>query len=114
RELLCKANDYGLLDTENGQRFNLLIEGLQQGGRRLRMQHGARMRIESDHGGHSTDCAGALRHCGHDQLMTQMQAIKDTERQDCRALNLGVVSAMKKPHWNLLRSLANSHIRLSI
>jgi hypothetical protein len=44
---LVKTNNDRLLDTKHAKAFNFLIESLQERRRRFRMQHGARVRIES-------------------------------------------------------------------
>src|ERR1041384_1523483 len=63
------------------------------------MQHGAGMRIERDHSRHSARRARAFHHRLHDQLMSEMQAVKHAEREHCRSLNLGVVSSVKEAHF---------------
>src|SRR6266446_4463399 len=98
RELLIKVNDDGLLDAEHAERFDLLIESLQQWRRRFGMQHLAGMRLESNHGRHGAGGARALDHRLHDQLVTKMQTVEHAQRQNRGARDVGVVGAVKKTH----------------
>ena len=82
---LSKSDDDCLFDAQYAQGLHLLIECLQQRWRRLRMQDGARMRLKRDYGRHRANCPRALDDGFHDELMAQMQAIKDAERQHGRA-----------------------------
>src|ERR1700738_3557741 len=79
RKLLREANDDCLLYAQHAKPLNLLIESLEQRWRRLRMQHGARMWIERDHGWDSPDCACSFDDRAHDQLVAEVQSIEDTE-----------------------------------
>ena len=63
------------------------------------MQYRSRMRIESDHSRHCTRRTRAFNDCTHDQLMTEMESVKHTEREHGRSLNLGVVSSVKETHF---------------
>src|ERR1041385_1467785 len=63
------------------------------------MKNRARMRIERDHSRHSARRARAFHHSLHDQLMSEMQAVKHAEREHCRSLNLGVVGSVKEAHF---------------
>jgi hypothetical protein len=62
------------------------------------MQHGARMWIECDHGRNGACGTRALNDGAHDQLVTEMQTVKHTEREHGWSLNLGVVSSVKETH----------------
>ena len=75
-------NDDRLLDTQHAQRFNFLIECLQQWRRGFGMQHRSWMRLEGDHGRHRAGSAGSFNHGFHDQLMTDVQPIKHAEGDD--------------------------------
>ena len=66
------------------------------------MQDSARMRIERDYGWHCFNRTSAFDNGAHDQLMAQMQTIKDAKRQDSRSLDLGVISSVKKSHEKLV------------
>ena len=88
-------NHDGLFDAHHAERFQLLIEGLQQWRRRLRVQHGPRVGLESDHSWHGAGGAGPLNYRAHNQLMADMQSIKDAERQNRRPRNICIVSAVK-------------------
>jgi hypothetical protein len=59
------------------------------------------MRIECDHCRHSARGTCALDNRAHDQLVPEMQTIKDTEREHGGSLNLGVVSSVKETHRNI-------------
>src|SRR5947208_5445401 len=58
------------------------------------------MWIESDDRRHSTNCSRALHDRTHDQLMTKMQSIKNTERKDRRAMDTSVVRSVKETHMS--------------
>jgi len=60
-----------------------------------------RMRIESDYGWHGSDCICSLYNRTHDQLMAQMQSVKDSESQHRGPENFGIVSSMKESHTDL-------------
>ena len=62
------------------------------------MQDRARMRIKSDGSGNGAEGPGSLYNRAHDQLMAQVQPIKNTKGQDGRALDVGVVGAVKEAH----------------
>jgi hypothetical protein len=68
-----------LLDAQNAKRLDLLVEGLQKGRRRLWVEHCPGMRIESDYSGHCTHCPGTFDHCPHNQLVTEVQPVKNAE-----------------------------------
>jgi len=59
------------------------------------MQHGSRVRIESDHSGQGIERASAFDDRAHHQLVSQVQTIKDPKGQHRGALDLSVVSSMK-------------------
>ena len=65
------------------------------------MQHGSRMRIESDHRGYRSDGARSFNHRAHDQLMSEMQTVEHTEREHGGTMYLGVVSSVKESHRRL-------------
>ena len=81
--------------SEHPERFDLLIESLQQWWRGFGMQHLAGMRLESNYGRHGADGAGALDHRLHDQLMAKMQTIEHAQRQNRRARDVSVIGAVK-------------------
>jgi hypothetical protein len=62
------------------------------------MQDGARMRVECNHGRDSTHNARTLNHRPHNQLMAEMQSVKDAQRQDRRPRYLRVVCSVEKSH----------------
>jgi hypothetical protein len=66
------------------------------------MQHSARMRIERDYCGHRAGSTRTLDDRAHDQLVTEMQTVKDTECEHGRTLNLGVVSSVKETHHSTI------------
>jgi hypothetical protein len=59
------------------------------------VQHGARVRVESDNGRDSARGARSLNHSPHNQLMAQMQAIENAERQDSGARYLSIIGSVK-------------------
>src|SRR5260370_38288689 len=54
-ESFVEVNNDRLFDSEHAQGFDFLIERLQEWRRRFRMQDGARMRLERNHGWDSAD-----------------------------------------------------------
>jgi hypothetical protein len=62
------------------------------------MQDSTRMRIESNDSRHRTNLTRSLDNRAHDQLMTEMQTIKNAEREHRRPLNVRVVSSVKETH----------------
>ena len=72
RKLLRETDDDRLFDSENAEAFDLLIERLQERRRRFGMQHGARVRIECDHGWNCAGLVCSLDDRAHDQLVTEM------------------------------------------
>src|SRR5207249_1496554 len=54
-ESFIEVNDDRLFDSEHAEGFDFLIKRLQEGRRRFRMQDGARMRLERNHGWDSAD-----------------------------------------------------------
>ncbi len=62
------------------------------------MQDRARMRIKGDGSGDGTKGTSSFYHRPHDQLMPKMQPIKNTKGQHGRALDFGVVGAVKEAH----------------
>src|SRR5437763_16281377 len=75
-------NDDRLFDAQHAERFNFLIECLQQWWRGFGMQQRPRMRLESDHRRHGAGSPRPIDHGFHDQLMADVQAIKDAESDD--------------------------------
>src|ERR1700752_613887 len=66
------------------------------------MQHRARMGIERNHGGHRAGLSRTFDNSLHDQLVAQVQTVKHAEREHGRALDVRVVSAVKKTHGKFL------------
>ena len=60
------------------------------------------MRIKSDDSWDRVTRASSLNNCFDDQLMTEMQAVKNAECQNRRALNLSVISTVKETHKELM------------
>jgi len=78
-EVLIKANDYGLFDSQHAQRLYLLIEGLEERRRRFRMEQCARVRVERDHRWHGARRPSPLNNRFHDELMPEMQAVEHAQ-----------------------------------
>jgi hypothetical protein len=55
RKRLRESYDDDLLYAEHAEGFYLLVEGLQQGRSRLRVKHGARVRVKGYHRRHSAE-----------------------------------------------------------
>src|SRR6266581_1992593 len=66
RKLLIKMNYDGLFNAQHSERFDLLIEGLQQRRRGFGMQDGARMRLEGNNGRRGAGCFCSFDDCLHD------------------------------------------------
>src|SRR6266581_3318912 len=66
RKLLIKMNYDGLFNAQHSERFDLLIESLQQRRRGFGMQDGARMRLEGNNGRRGTSRLRAFDHRLHD------------------------------------------------
>src|SRR5207302_655917 len=98
REVLIKANDYRLLNTQHAQCFDLLIESLQEGRRRFGMEQCARMGVESEHRRHSACCPGPFDYCLHDELVPEMQAVEHAQRKNRGSRDFGVVGTVEKSH----------------
>ena len=62
------------------------------------MKYGARMRIKRYYRGHSAARACAFDHCTHNQLMPEMESVKDPQGQDSGSCDLGIIGPVKKTH----------------
>ena len=78
-ESFVEMNDDRLFDAEHAQGFDFLIECLQEGRRRFRMQDCARVRLERNHGWDSADRACTFDDRLHNELMAQMKAVEHAE-----------------------------------
>ncbi len=65
------------------------------------MQDRARMRIKSDDRGDGAEGTRSLYNRAHDQLMAQVQPIKNTKGQYGRPLDVSVVGAVEEAHKRL-------------
>src|SRR4029079_10914489 len=79
RQLLIEFEHDNLLDAEQSQTFHLLIEGLKQRRRGLRLEHLSRMGIESDQRWSRADERRALDDGPDDRLVAQMQTVEDSK-----------------------------------
>ena len=93
----------GLLNSQHAERFDLLIEGLQQWRSGFRMQHGARMRLERDYGRHSAGCARAFDYRLHNELMAEMQTVEHAQRHHGRTGDVGIIGSVEKTHKKVTR-----------
>src|ERR1044072_8807502 len=91
-------HDDRLLDTKHAKRFDFLIECLKQRRSGFGMQNSTWMRIESDDSRHCARCTRTLNHSVHDQLVSEVQTVKHTEREHGRSMNSSVVSSVKETH----------------
>ena len=77
-------NNDCLFDSQHAQGFDFLIEGLQQWGRRFRMQDCARMRLKGYDSWNGRGARARSTTVFMIELMPEMQTVKDAERQDSR------------------------------
>ena len=78
-ENFVEMNDDRLFDSQHAQSFDFLIECLQEGRRRFRMQDCTRMRLERNHGWDSADRVCMFDDRLHYKLMAQMKAVEHAE-----------------------------------
>ncbi len=98
RELAREADDDGLLDAEHAERLDLLVEGLEERRRGLRVQHRAGVRVEGDDGRHAACGARALDDAADDELVAEVQPVEHAERQHRRPRDLRVLVPVEKTH----------------
>src|SRR5207249_10373121 len=95
RKCFVEMNNDGLLNAEHTQRFNFLIESLEQRRRRLWMQHRARMWLKGEHSRRRFHRARPFHDSSDDGLMAEVQTIEDAKRQDSRTSDVSVLCAME-------------------
>src|SRR2546429_4369613 len=91
-------NDDRLFYAQHAERLNLLIDCLQEWWGGFGMQNGAWMRLEGDHSRHRPNGPCAIDHSFHDELMADVQTIKDAERHDRGSGDVCVISFIKDFH----------------
>ena len=92
-------NDDRLFYAEHAERFNLLIDCLQEWWGGFGMQNGAWMRLEGDHRRHRSGGTRPFDHGFHDELMADVQPIEHAERYDCWPGDVRVIGSVKETHY---------------